>query len=295
MSLPGRTAEFAPQPRELTNGDQWNVFLSYRSVSRTWVLNLYDVLRSLGHKVFLDQCALKVGDALIRGLQHALSTSQAGVLIWSNAARDSEWVEREYEVLEKQATEKRGFQFVPVKLDESKLPTFAERRIFLDFSSYPDGPNGGELLRLLHAVVGKPLSEEAAHFANEQDEAAMVAAARIGAAIKNKYPERLVQLFEDDGLPWQTSAALGCKAAEGLTKLDHNDKAIRMLEKLEQRFPKAIRPKQLRALALARRGCDNDLMSAQEISGELYGDFRITPRKGIFQQSAHLVAKGASS
>jgi tetratricopeptide (TPR) repeat protein len=270
MNLPNDWVQFAPKPRELTNGDQWNVFLSYRSVNRTWVLNLYDVLRGLEHKVFLDQCVLKVGDSLIRELQNALNTSQAGVLIWSNATRDSDWVEREYEVLEKQAAEKKGFQFVPLRLDQSKLPTFAERRIFLDFSSYPDGPNGGELLRLLHAVVGKPLSEEAAHFANEQDEAAMVASTRIAAAIKNKYPKRLVQLFEQGGMPWEISAALGCKVAEGLTKLDHNDEAIQILEKLEQSFPKAIRPKQLRALALARRGHDNDLLNAQEILGELY-------------------------
>ncbi|MGB9182174.1 MAG: TRAFs-binding domain-containing protein, partial [Pyrinomonadaceae bacterium] len=270
MSLPGEWLKFAPNPRELTNSDQWNVFLSYRSVSRTWVLNLYDVLRELGHKVFLDQYALGPGDQLVRTLENSLEVSQAGILIWTNATRDSEWVRREYEVMERQATEKEGFQFVPVKLDASKLPTFAGNRVFLDFSSYPDGPNGGELLRLLHAVAGKKLSPEAAHFANEQDEEALAAAARIGAAIKNKRPERLVQLFEEDGLPWKTSAALGSKAAEGLTKLDRNDEAIQMLEKLEQRFSKAIRPKQLKALALARRGREDDLMQAQEILGELY-------------------------
>jgi tetratricopeptide (TPR) repeat protein len=43
-----------------------------------------------------------------------------------------------------------------------------------------------------------------------------------------------------------------------------------MLEKMEQWFPKAIRPKQLRALALARRGKNNDLLTAQDILGELY-------------------------
>jgi TIR domain-containing protein len=59
MSLPAEWMEFAPKPREFTSGDQWNVFLSYRSVSRPWVLNLYDVLREQGHKVFLDQCVLK--------------------------------------------------------------------------------------------------------------------------------------------------------------------------------------------------------------------------------------------
>ncbi|HJQ33437.1 MAG TPA: toll/interleukin-1 receptor domain-containing protein [Pyrinomonadaceae bacterium] len=156
MGLPSEWLQFAPKPRGLSDGEKWNVFLSYRSVSRTWVLNLYDVLRELGHKVFIDQCVLKVGDPLIKGLQSALNTRQAGVLIWSSATGDSEWVEREYEVLEKLSMEKPGFQFVPVKLDASKLPAFAERRIFLDFSSYPDGPNGGELLRLLHAIVGAP-------------------------------------------------------------------------------------------------------------------------------------------
>jgi tetratricopeptide (TPR) repeat protein len=270
MTFTSEWMKYAPKPRELTSADQWNVFLSYRSVNRPWVLNLYDVLRGIGHKVFLDQCALKAGDALIKGLQSALSTSQSGVLIWSDATRDSEWVEREYEVLETLANEKEGFQFVPVRLDQSKLPVIVKRRIFLDFSSYPDGPNGGELLRLLHAVVGKPLSEEAAHFANEQDEAAMVAAARIRAAVKNKSSERLIQLFKEGGLPWQTSTALGCMDAEGLTKLDRNDEAIGMLENLEQMFPKAIRPKQLRALALARRGKGDDLMSAQDILGQLY-------------------------
>ena len=43
--------------------------------------------------------------------------------------------------------EKKDFQFVPIALDGSKLPLFQANRIYLDFSSYPDGPNGGELLR----------------------------------------------------------------------------------------------------------------------------------------------------
>jgi tetratricopeptide (TPR) repeat protein len=270
VSLPNEWIKLAPPPRKLTGGDKWNVFLSYRSVNRPWVLNLYDVLRQQGHEVFIDQCVLKAGDQLTKRLQDALRTSQAGVLVWSSSTGDSEWVNREYEVLETMATEKTDFQFVPIRLDKSTLPPFAKSRIFLDFSSYPDGPNGGELLRLLHALVGRPLSEEAARFALEQDEAALDAAAKIGAAIKNGYPDRLIQLFEQGGPVWQTSSALGCKAAEGLTKLDHNDDAISLLSTINQRFPQAIRPKQVYALALARRGHGNDLPNAQEILGELY-------------------------
>src|SRR6185503_12651987 len=101
----------------------------------------------------------------------------------------------------------------------------------------------GELLRLLHAVVGQSLSPEAARFAAEQDEASQRAVNRIGAALKNGRPERLVELFEQGGLPWQTSATLGCKAAEALTKLGAHEQAMAMLTTLEQRFPKALRPR----------------------------------------------------
>jgi tetratricopeptide (TPR) repeat protein len=258
--------KFAPVPRERAPGEKWHVFLSYRSVNRTWVLNLYDVLRGRGHTVFLDQCVLTGGDQLILELQMALEKSQTGVLIWTKAS-DSDWVRREYQVMERLAESKPGFTFVPIKLDESALPVFLASRIFLDFSTYPDGPNGGELLRLLHAINGQPLSAEAAHFAAAQDEEAMVVMARIRAAIKNNSPERLVELFEESGLAWETSAAPGCKAAEGLTRLGRNDLAIQLLEKLADRFPRAIRPKQLHALALARGG---SFEAAQDILGQLY-------------------------
>ena len=278
MSL-GEWIRLAPKPRPLGNGEKYNVFLSYRSVSRAWVLNLYDVLRELGHTVFLDQYALTPGDELITVLQDALAASQAGVLVWSDATRESDWVRREYNTMERKATTKPGFQFIPVKLDDSPLPEFAENRIFLDFSAYPDGPNGGDLLRLLHAIVDQPLTDEAVKFAAEQDEAFKAAAAKVNAAISNGYPERLQKLFAEGELPWQTSAALGCKAADGLIRLGCRDEAIAVLEQLEKRFPKAVRPKQLRALALARRGGEGDLETAQEILGSCTSWKSATPRR----------------
>ncbi len=255
------------------------MFLSYRSANRAWVLNLYDVLRHHGHKVFLDQVVLSAGDELVTRLETALSASHAGVLIWSEATRDSDWVRREYQTMERMATKRPGFKFVPVRLDASELPEFAANRIFLDFKEYTDGPNGGELLRLLHAVVGKALSDEAVHFALIQDEESRSAAAKIQAAIMNGRPERLVELFTTDGLPWRTSSALACKVVEGLTKLGEYDRAFQMLDVVQRDFPRAIRPRQLRALAHRRRAAakgieraqaERELEIAQELLGELY-------------------------
>lgn len=281
--IPQEWLQYAPKPKELKAGEEWHVFLSYRSINRPWVLNLYDILSELGFKVFLDQYVLKAGDVLIDKLEYALEKSQAGVLIWSAATKDSDWVRKEYNTLERMATENKSFQFVPVKIEKSKMPVFAENRIYIDFSDYPDGPNGGDLIRLLHAISGKPLSAEAVHFANKQDQAAKDEVAKVNAAIRINNPERLKELFTIGGLPWQTSAGLGCRAVEGLIKLRKNDEAIDILEKLEAEYVKALRPKQLKALALARRGNPGDLEKAQEIMSELHAKNHCDPETmGIY-------------
>ena len=280
--IPAEWLQYAPKPKPLSKGE-WNVFLSYRSVNRPWVLHLYDVLTELGYKVFLDQYVLKPGDELITVLGDALVKSQAGVLIWSNAAMDSVWVGKEYNILERMSTGNENFRFVPVIIEPSKLPPFAANKIFVDFSEYPDGPNGGDLLRLLHAIAGMPLSAEAVRFANDQDELSREQVIKVHAAIKNGNAEKLVQLTQQDILPWKTSSALGCRAANGLIKMKKYDEAIALLENLEKQFKKAVRPKQLKALALARRGKDGDLDYAMEILGELRENNHLDPETmGIY-------------
>jgi tetratricopeptide (TPR) repeat protein len=284
--IPQEWLKYAPKPRPLTSEEEWNVFLSYRSVNRTWVLNLYDVLVDLGYKVFIDQCELAAGKDLILRLSDALKKSQAGILIWSAEAAESNWVYKEYERLETKSTKNPNFNFVPIRLDKTALPEFADSKIFVDFSSYPDGPNGGELLRLVHGIVGLPLTREAAHFANQQDEIFKDTAVEIDAAIRNRDPDEIIALFEKDGLPWKTTPSLGCKAAESLTKLDKNKEAIEILQKLNVQFPEAIRPKQLLALALARRGDEGDLKQAQKILGKLYAEGERDPETvGIYART----------
>lgn len=281
--IPKEWRDHLPQPNPLKDSQQWNVFLSYRSVNRGWVLNLYDVLTELGFKVFLDQYVLKAGGSLARTLEDGLAGSQAGILIWSTAAQDSEWVRNEYDVMIGKTTSDKGFNFISIKIDKAPLPVFAKTKLFLDFTDYPDGPNGGDLLRLAYGIVGKPLNDAAVHFAYEQDDAASVAVAKINAAIRNGRSDKLLQLYADGGLTWKTAASLTCKTAEGLIKLGNADDAINMLSQAEKDFPKSIRPQQLKALALARRGKETDLDNAQDILGELYGLNHLDPETlGIY-------------
>ena len=262
--------KFAPQPKPLTSPDQWHVYLSYYSGNRAWALQLYDVLRQQGYKVFLDQYVLKPDDNWYLEFEKALSNSQSAILVWSNDGSDRSWFLREYQVLESAAVSRPGFNFVPIVLDGSPLPDFAASRIYIDFSQYPGGPNGGELLRLLYALEGEPLSSEAAHFANRQNEIYKSAINKIDAAIDRSDGEHLVELFEEgfekeDSVAWKTYSVLGCKVVDGLIKLNEMEQSKRLGDRLEQFFPLAIRPKQLRALARM-----DDTRSAQKILAELY-------------------------
>jgi tetratricopeptide (TPR) repeat protein len=269
MSVVDEWIKFAPKPRPLEGRDQWNVFVSYRSVDRAWVLNMYDSLRQQGYNVFLDQRVPMSEDEFIR-VEDALDTSQAGVLIWPTSTRDSDWARHEYEVLARQANNKKDFRFIPIRVGGSTLPAFVDSRVFLEFDSYPDGPNGGELLRLLYALTGLSLGHEAAQFANERDELGREIAAKIVAATRHRDHELLVRLFKADALAGEPSPVLGNKIATGLTKLACYDEALAVLKEIETRFSEAIRPKQLYALALARRGRSGDLERAQDVLAKLY-------------------------
>ena len=259
--------KLAPKPRPRNAGDQWDVFLSYRSVSRPWVIALYDALRQRDYQVFLDQYSLSAADRLEASLERHLQQSGSGVLIWSSRSEDSEWCQKERIAFSQLESAKPGFQYVVVKLDDADLPLLAKQKLWIDFSGSREGPNGSNLLRLMYGLQANPLPLEAVTLATEVDQQTTVALARIAAAKEAGDPDALVHLAASQSLAWQSSAQLGSNVAEALIGMKKNDEALAVLDKLLKAFPKSIRPKQLEALAHARK---SDWRRAQMLLGELY-------------------------
>ena len=76
---------------------------------------------------------------------------------------------------------------------------------------------------------------------------------------------------------------LMCAAAEGLIAMGKIPEAIAVLDRAEQAFPKAVRPKQLRGLALARSG---DREQAQRVLARLHAAGEIGPETlGIYART----------
>jgi tetratricopeptide (TPR) repeat protein len=257
----------APRGPIKSADDKWDVFLSYRSVNRPWVLRLYDQLRYLGYEVFMDQFVLTTSDSLTGQLSQNLQRSSTAVLIWSSRSEESQWCQKEYETLQTLEEQKRGFRYVVLRVEEAELPLFARAKLWIDFSSQPDGPTGTGLLRLLHGVRGNPLSDEAVRVAAAYDENVQRALVKIATARANGDPDALVEFAKTDAPEWTTTSMLPAKVAEGLIALKKPDEALKILDAVTQKFPRSVRPQQLKGLALARQG---NWKAAQQVLGELH-------------------------
>jgi len=273
----------APRAAALGTGQQYHIFISYRSVNRMWALHLYDVLTQLGYKVFLDQFVLPAGGALASSLGVALSASGAATMIWSSSFADSNWCLDEYNALMARRNDDAAFRFVIVTVDGTKVPGLAAGSIRVDFSTDRDGPAGSNLLRLLYGLNGNPLPPDAVRFSADFDDQFLAARNRIKTASDLGNKQRLIELASSTDLVWQTSPALGCQVAEALIGMKENDAALVVLNALQAKFQRALRPKQLQGLALARAGRYDD---AAEVMGLLYNAGEMDPETfGLFART----------
>ncbi len=266
--------DLAPMPEPLQPGKDWHVFLSYRSVNRPWVLALYDILNDLGYKVFLDQYVLTSASSLAVSLGEALDASQGAVMIWSGAFDDSAWCKQEFAKLETMQNAMAGFRYVIARVDQSQLTGLAAAKLWIDFTSQPDGPSGSGLLSLLFGLRQQPLSPAAVKLAAKVDEQMRDGLLMIKASRDAGDADTVVALAETDDLAWTGSPMLLCAAADALIALKTEAAAQRVIDRATELFPRALRPKQLQGLVLARFG---HTMKAQLLLGKLYAAGEIDP------------------
>jgi tetratricopeptide (TPR) repeat protein len=264
----------APAPSPLAQGKNWHVFVSYRSANRPWVLALYDILNGLGYKVFLDQYVLTAAAPLAVSLGEALDASQSAILVWSGKYEDSEWCKEEFAKLEVMQNAKKGFRYVIGRVDESEITGLAAAKLWIDFSKQPEGPGGSGLLSLLCGLQGQPLPPAAVKLAAKVDDQMRDGLLSVKACRDAGDADALVALTATNDMAWTGSPMLLCAVAEGLIAMKKMSEALQVLDRVEQAFPRAVRPKQLRGLALARSG---ETMKAELVLGKLYAAGEIGP------------------
>lgn len=113
-----RKADTRPVP----NGDPKRyrmAFISYASENREEVLKRVQMLPAVGIRYFQDVLDLDPGDRWARKLYERINASDVLFLFWSTAARDSEWVRKEW----KYGLKKKGDDFIrPVIIEGPPFP-----------------------------------------------------------------------------------------------------------------------------------------------------------------------------
>jgi tetratricopeptide (TPR) repeat protein len=264
-----RWLRLAPRPRARPPEIRWDVFVSYRSVNRTWAMALYDSLREAGYEVFLDQFVLPAGTKIDHFLSDNLQASASGVVIWSGDAATSEFVEAELEEMRALKKDRKTFFYVLANLDAQPLPFRDKNVLYVDFASYPEGPRGGELLRLMFGLLGKPLSDEAAREIQAVDVATTALVKEIRAARSGGNLEVLRRIGADGGTALTTTSVPWGVLVESLIEMGAHPEALEAVARARAQFPQALRLQQLEALALRRSGRIED---AQLILNRLYDD-----------------------
>ena len=79
---------------------EYDAFISFSSTDRPWAMKLYSALKASNIEPFLDQERLEAGRPWALRLAKAIQTSQHFVVLWSQHAKQSDWVRRELGVFE---------------------------------------------------------------------------------------------------------------------------------------------------------------------------------------------------
>jgi hypothetical protein len=109
------------------------VFLSHCSVDKEIVRRIADDLAHLGHRPWLDEWEIKVGECIITRVEHGIENADYVVLVLSPSAVSSGWVDREWKQKYWQEIEKRTVMLLPVLVADCNIPPLLRSRKYADF------------------------------------------------------------------------------------------------------------------------------------------------------------------
>lgn len=112
---------------------EYDVFLSHNKVDKPRVRQLAEQLKAAGLRVWFDEWSIKYGDDIYLAIERGLEATRVQLLCLSQAALDSEWVELERSTVLFRDPSNKGRRFVPILLENCKLPGVLRRYKYINF------------------------------------------------------------------------------------------------------------------------------------------------------------------
>lgn len=125
-----------------------HLFLSHSSRDKTFVQKLAEDLESAGHRVWLDEVEIRVGQSIIQKIEEGIDKTEAVVLVLSKNSVASEWVTREWHAKFFEEVSRRKVLVLPIVKDDCAIPPLLRAKKHARFfKNYALG-----FAELLHAI-----------------------------------------------------------------------------------------------------------------------------------------------
>lgn len=128
------------EQRHQTDSKRRIAFLSHSSLDKPFIRQLAADLTANGIGVWLDEQHIRVGDSIPEKIAQGLAESDYFLLGISQNSLNSEWVKKELNNALVNEVERRKVHILPLKLDNSRMPSIIADKKYADFSnSYKTG------------------------------------------------------------------------------------------------------------------------------------------------------------
>jgi len=116
------------------------IFVSHSSLDDAFARQLSNDLELIGHTPWMDDLDIRPGESIISAIQEGLSKSRYAIVIISQAALSSRWVDTEWKGKFWDALKTQKVRVIPVMKEKCELPPFLRSLSYADFTrSYAVG------------------------------------------------------------------------------------------------------------------------------------------------------------
>ncbi len=102
------------------------VFISHNRADEMAAGEIASFLVTEGVDVWFDKWQIKPGDSIVEGVDFGLSNCDFFIIIWSEHAAKSSWVNKEWTSALSKSIKKKSPIIIPIILDETEIPTILE-------------------------------------------------------------------------------------------------------------------------------------------------------------------------
>lgn len=115
------------------SGDAPGAFLCHSSTDKPFTRKLAMALASNGHKVWIDEAEIGIGDSLLDKIESGILGSRYLIAVLSANSVGSRWCREELKMAMVRQIGQQGINVLPVLIEDCEIPGFLQEKKYADF------------------------------------------------------------------------------------------------------------------------------------------------------------------